>query len=137
MLEVTLTNASGSRYRGKDLILKGARNALQKEGVKHGVVDFILVDDKRIKRLHKEWFDDGTATDVITFPITDEPPIEAEVYISVDTARKNAERFGVTLTNELCRLAVHGALHIAGYDDATDEQRQRMHELENRYLAGL
>lgn len=137
MLEISLTNASGSRYRGKDLILKGARKALLKEGVKHGVVDFILVDDKRIKKLHKEWFDDGTATDVITFPIIDEPPIEAEVYISVDTARKNAERFGVTLTNELCRLAVHGALHIAGYDDDTDEERQRMHELENRYLAGL
>jgi len=137
MLEVTLTNASGSRYRGKDLILKGARTALLKEGVKHGVVDIVLVDDQRIKKLHKEWFDDGTTTDVITFPLTEEPPIEAEIYISVDTARKNAERFGVTLTNELCRLAVHGALHIAGYDDATDVQRQRMHELENRYLSSL
>ncbi len=137
MLRLSLTNASGSRYRGKDLILKGARTALLKEGVKHGVIDIVLVDDQRIKKLHKEWFNDGTTTDVITFPLTDEPPIEAEIYISVDTARKNAERFGVTLTNELCRLAVHGALHIAGYDDATDAQRQRMHELENRYLSSL
>ena len=137
MLEISLTNASGLRYQGRDRILQGARTALVKEGIKHGVVDYILVDNKAIKKLHKEWFNDGSVTDVITFPIVEEPPIEAEVYISVETAKVNAERFGVTLTNELCRLAVHGALHIAGYDDATDEQRQRMHERENRYLSSL
>ena len=97
----------------------------------------ILVDDATIKKMHKQWFNDGSATDVITFPVVEEPPIEAEIYISIDTAKRNAERFGVTLTNELCRLAVHGALHIAGYDDATDELRTAMHHRENRYLARL
>ena len=137
MLHLSVTNASGSRYRGKDLIIKGATLALRGEGIRHGVVDIILVDDAMIKKMHKEWFNDGTATDVITFPIVEEPPVEAEIYISIDTARRNAERFSVALINELCRLAVHGALHIAGYEDTTDAQRAAMHERENRYLSRL
>lgn len=137
MLTVTITNDSGARYRGKDLIVKGATLALRGEGVRHGDVGIILVSDATIKKMHKQWFNDGSATDVITFPVVEEPPIEAEIYISIDTAKRNAERFGVTLTNELCRLAVHGALHIAGYDDATDELRTAMHHRENRYLARL
>lgn len=137
MLNITITNASGQRYRGKDAIVKGASKALKKEGIKHGRVDIILVDDAYLKKLHKQWMGDGSATDVMTFPIEEEPPILGEIYISVDMARRNAGEYGVTLTNELCRLAVHGALHLCGYDDATDEQRAIMHKLENRYISGL
>ena len=79
----------------------------------------------------------SSATDVITFPIDEEPPIYGEIYISIDTARRQAEEYGVSLRNELCRLAVHGALHLAGYDDATPKQREKMHNLENQYIIGL
>jgi len=137
MVTVTLTNASEGRYRGKDLIIKGATKALKKEGIKHGRVDIILVSDAYLKKLHKQWMGDGSATDVMTFPLEEEPPILGEIYISLDMARRNAAEYGVTLTNELCRLAVHGSLHLCGYDDATDEQRAEMHKLENRYISGL
>jgi probable rRNA maturation factor len=133
-LLVTLTNASGLRYRGRDLIIGRAEKALLKEGVKHGRVDIILLNDNDLRKLHRQWMGENTVTDVITFPLIEEPPIYAEIYISVSRARAQAEEYGVTLTNELCRLAVHGALHIAGYDDATEDQRKRMHELENRYI---
>jgi probable rRNA maturation factor len=133
-LLVTLTNASGLRYRGRDLIIGRAEKALLKEGVKHGRVDIILLNDNDLRKLHRQWMGENTVTDVITFPLIEEPPIHAEIYISVSRARAQAEEYGVTLTNELCRLAVHGALHIAGYDDATEDQRKRMHELENRYI---
>jgi probable rRNA maturation factor len=99
-----------------------------------GQVDVILVDDKEIRRLHRKWFKKDSTTDVITFPIEPEPPILGEVYISVDTARRQAVEYGATLTNELCRLAVHGTLHLAGHTDHTPEQRERMHNLENQYI---
>ena len=136
-LLVTLTNASGSRYRGKEAILRSVEKALKREGVKHGRVDIIFLDDKELRRLHKQWFHRDTVTDVITFPLIEEPPIHAEIYISVPRARSQALEFGVSLANELCRLAVHGALHVAGYDDATDQQRHVMHQLENKYISGL
>ena len=136
-LLVTLTNASRSHYRGRDAILKSTEKALKKEGVKDGQVDIILLNDKDLRKLHKEWMNDGSSTDVITFPLVEEPPIHAEIYISIDTARKQSAEYRVTLKNELCRLAVHGALHIAGYDDASPTQRHAMHELENRYIKGI
>lgn len=130
---ITVTNASGSSYRGKNEIIACAQRAMKKERL-IGQVDVILVDDASIRKLHKKWFGTGSATDVITFPIEPEPPILGEVYISLDTARKQAKEYGVTVTNELCRLAVHGVLHLAGYDDETEIQRNAMHVLENRYI---
>lgn len=133
-LRISITNASAFRYRGRDEIIKSATNALIRNGVRHGRVDIILVDNTTIKRLHKQWFADNTITDVITFPIEPEPPILAEIYISVPQAKVQAEENNVTLGNELCRLAVHGALHLAGFTDHTDEDRNAMRKLENRYI---
>jgi len=134
MLRVTITNSSGHRYTGRELIARCAHRALIAQKVRHGRVDIILVDNATIKRLHKQWFSDNSVTDVITFPIEDEPPILAEIYISIPRAVVQAKDNKVTLRNELCRLAVHGCLHIAGFDDSTDAQRLHMHKLENRYI---
>ena len=136
-LLVTLTNASSSRYTGRTQIIAGAVKALRGEGVKIGEVDIILVDDDFLRDLHKKWLGKNTSTDVITFPLSDEPPMQGEIYISIDTARKQAIEYDVSLRNELCRLSVHGALHLAGYNDATASERNRMHELENKYISGL
>jgi probable rRNA maturation factor len=57
-----------------------------------------------------------------------------EIYVSLETARRQANEYGVAVVNELARLAVHGALHLLGYDDASDEDRKTMHELENTYI---
>jgi rRNA maturation RNase YbeY len=56
------------------------------------------------------------------------------VYISADTARNQAVEYGVTLTEEILRLAAHGALHLAGYDDATPEGKKQMSILETKYM---
>lgn len=136
-INVNLTNTSGSRYTGRNLICKSIKKALRGEGFGQGAVEVILVSDADIRKLHKTWMGKSSATDVITFPIDTEPPIYAEIYISVETARRQAKDYGVSLRNELCRLAVHGALHLAGYDDGTPEEREAMHKLENRYIKGL
>jgi len=131
---VTLTNASGIAYKGRDCIISSVQNVMQAEGL-IGRIDIILVTDREIKKLHKQWFNDPTVTDVITFPIEPEPPILGEIYISAETARRQASDHNVTLQNELCRLAVHGALHLAGYTDKTISQRTHMQTLENTYIA--
>lgn len=130
---VTITNASGGIYRGKAQILDCVTKAMKAERL-IGQVDVVLVADSQMRKLHKKWFGTGTSTDVITFPIEPEPPILGEVYICLDVARRQAQEYGVSLTNELCRLAVHGTLHLAGYDDETEISRNAMHVLENRYI---
>jgi rRNA maturation RNase YbeY len=83
--------------------------------------------------LNKQYLQHDYATDVITFPL-DEQPLYGEIYVSLETARRQANEYGVTVVNELCRLAVHGALHLLGYDDATLEDRAAMHKLESKFI---
>lgn len=103
--------------------------------ISNGITRVIFVDDNEIHRLNREYLNHDYTTDVITFTINEEvDDFDAEIYISVDTAKKQAEEYKVTLHNEVRRLAIHGALHIVGYDDSTDELRSRMQIKENYYL---
>lgn len=100
-----------------------------------GVTRVIFVDDKEIHRLNLEYLQHDYATDVITFTINEEMnDFDAEIYISVDTAKQQAEEYNVSLNNEVRRLAIHGALHLVGFDDSTDELRSTMQMKENYYL---
>lgn len=100
-----------------------------------GTTRVIFVDDEEIHRLNMEYLQHDYATDVITFTINEEMnDFDAEIYISVDTAKKQAEEYSVTFHNEIRRLAIHGALHLVGFDDSTDELRSEMHKKENYYL---
>lgn len=135
-ISITVTNASGLRYRGKQAMMDAVKKALKGEGVKAAAVDVILLSDASIHDMNKKFLKHDYPTDVITFPLDDQP-MTGEIYISVETASEQAAEYGVTLTNELCRLAIHGALHLVGHDDATKAQREQMHQLENRYLNGI
>lgn len=95
---------------------------------------FVFVDNAFIKDLNERFFNISSATDVISFNLTEQDIPEGEVYISVDTARDNAKQYNVSLQDELLRLVAHGTYHILGYDDATEAQRQKMTQLENKAL---
>jgi probable rRNA maturation factor len=108
-------------------------NVLRGEGALEAAVSVVLVDDKCIHGMNKEFLQHDYPTDIITFPLDDET-IDGEMYISIDTAICQAAEYGVSLTNELMRLAVHGTLHLVGYDDASTEERKQMSALEDKYI---
>ncbi|MDZ7370067.1 MAG: rRNA maturation RNase YbeY [candidate division KSB1 bacterium] len=98
-------------------------------------ITVIFVDKDRIIELNRQFFQKDEPTDVIAFDLSDdERHREGEIYICVDTAAENAAFYGVTLENELFRLAAHGALHLAGYDDGDADSRKQMTALENKAL---
>jgi rRNA maturation RNase YbeY len=91
-------------------------------------VTVALVDDARLQSLHREFMGIDTPTDVMTFPV-DESPGEiqgGELVISVDHAVTQASAWGLSPDEEIAFLVVHGLLHLCGWRDDTDEQRQRM-----------
>lgn len=135
-VRVTLANASNSRYRGQADIVASIEKTLKREGVKTARVDVVLVDDKEMKKLNNRFLSHNKTTDVITFPLED-APLYGEIYISLETARRQATEYGVGIINELSRLAVHGTLHLVGYDDATEAGAQAMHRLEDKYITSL
>jgi rRNA maturation RNase YbeY len=89
-----------------------------------------------VRDLGKEFLGHDYDTDVITFDLSEEdaPLAEGEIYIAVAQAEAQAKEYGTTLTAELKRLAVHGALHLCGYDDSTDELRSEMSRMENMFI---
>ncbi|HEU0116348.1 MAG TPA: rRNA maturation RNase YbeY, partial [Thermomicrobiales bacterium] len=89
-----------------------------------------LVDDARIRALHRAFMDVDTATDVITFPAAapGEPPSGGDIAISVERAQAQASDFGLSPAAETTFLLVHGLLHLCGWDDATPAERTRMLE---------
>ena len=108
------------------------------ESIKQADVNVIYVDDVKIQEINKEYLNHDRTTDVITFSLKDNEEkdsiIDGEIYISTDTARKQAAEYKVSFTDEILRLAVHGGLHLCGSEDDNDKKRAFMHELETKYI---
>jgi len=100
-------------------------------------LDIIFTSDENLRELHEKFLDDKDFTDVMTFNIGTETAIEGEIYISGERAQDNAMKFDVTMEQEICRLIIHGCLHLAGYKDNNKVDQRRMKEKENFFLSIL
>ena len=75
-------------------------------------------------------------TDIITFDNSVVPGvISADIYISIDRVRENAEKYQISFDEELHRVMVHGILHLLGYSDKTKRKKDRMTKKEDAYLS--
>jgi probable rRNA maturation factor len=92
-------------------------------------VNIIYTGGPAIKRLNRRFLGKDRLTDVIAFNLPPAPVPGApwgEIYICVPVAARQARSLGHSLLTELLVLTVHGALHLAGWDDATPALRSRM-----------
>ncbi len=99
-------------------------------------INLVLISDELIAGIHEKYLQDNSPTDVISFDLSEdfEDFYEGEIYISIDRACDQAKEFNVTFKSELYRLVAHGILHLIGYDDQSETERQKMRELENKVL---
>lgn len=134
MVEVTVINAH-PRYRisGRP-IRKYVKRVLTQERGKRASVSVICIDSRRCRRLNRTFLGHDYNTDVITFPLEGGLNLEAEIYVNVDKVRQQAREHKISFSHELARLVIHGALHLAGYDDAVPAKAKRMKIVEERYL---
>ena len=82
-------------------------------------IDVFLVSDVRIGQIHRDFLAVGGATDVITFH-------HGEIFISVETAERHAQRYSTSFFEEIELYIVHALLHLAGFDDRTARGYKRM-----------
>lgn len=134
MHDITVINAHPRTRLRRDEIAEKVALVLRGEKVGRAEVNVVLVSDEDLLELNRSHLGHDYFTDVITFTI-EEKPLEGEIYISVDRAREQAAEYGVGLYEEVKRLAIHGALHLAGHDDASEAEREGMRKLEDRYLS--
>ena len=143
-----------------DALLDKTKAALKKavdmEGIGSADLCIAFTDDEGIRKLNAEYRDINRATDVLSFPANmllkpiseygvDEElflePGEAEdsvalgdIAISLDTAARQAEEYGNELEEEIAFLAVHGILHLMGYDHIEPEDEQKMRQRQREAL---
>ena len=99
-------------------------------------INIIFTSDIFVSDLKKKFFSKSQWTDVIAFPINDknDDSIEGEIYISMPTAKENAAKYSQPYEKEIARLVIHGSLHLLGYNDNTEKQKNDMSNLEELFL---
>ena len=103
-------------------------------------VNLVFTGDAGIKALNRRFLKHNRLTDVIAFNYPPSPApgaVWGEIYICLPQAARQAKAMGHSLTTELLVLAAHGALHLAGMDDATAAQRGAMNRKTARLLGKL
>jgi probable rRNA maturation factor len=97
-----------------------------------GEVSVVLAGDRLVRRLNRQYRGKDRSTDVLAFPGEGGEEGLGDVVISVPMAERNARREGHTVLQELDILALHGLLHLLGYDHETDGGRMNRLELRLR-----
>lgn len=107
--------------------------AIKYENLDNVVFNIILVNNEYIHHLNKDYRNIDRETDVITFALEDYDDIKyddfrllGDIYISVDKAHSQAIEYGHSFKREICFLAVHGFLHLLGYDHMNKEDEEIM-----------
>jgi probable rRNA maturation factor len=101
-------------------------------------LNYIFCTDAYLLNLNRQYLSHDTLTDIITFNNSEKPGcLSGDVFISIDRVRENATTFKVSFDLELCRVIIHGALHLMGYSDKTSTQKLVMRKKEEACLSLL
>ncbi|MEN6404868.1 MAG: rRNA maturation RNase YbeY [Thermoguttaceae bacterium] len=135
MISISITNRQKKLPVDRRRMRLALRAILDDADIADAQLSVAVVDDPTIARLHDEFLNDPTPTDVLSFVLERSAGLlEGEVVASADTASRCAARYGNTPERELLLYVIHGALHLVGYDDTTPEQRAVMRKKEKKYL---
>ena len=135
MFTLHITNLQKTLPLDRRRMRQAIRAIVRDAEIPEARISLAILDDPAIAALHQRYMNDPESTDVLSFVLErTEHCLEGEVVISADTARANAARYRSTPEKELLLYAIHGTLHLVGYDDTTPKKRALMRKMEKKYL---
>ena len=99
-----------------------------------GQITYIFCDDKYLLEKNIKYLDHDTLTDIITFNYCEGDIISSDIMISIERVMENSSIFENSFSEELNRVIVHGILHLVGYNDKTEEEKEIMRKKEDYYV---
>jgi len=144
-INVTFTGPPGEK-RLAECIVAIIRQTAEEERRKCSAINIILTDDNELKRLNSKYRGINQPTDVLSFDLSDRTgvnkqdsivPVEGDIYISLDRAIEQTRDCGEQIEMEVLRLAVHGFLHLCGWEHDDDESLQKMIEYGKQQVVSL
>jgi probable rRNA maturation factor len=142
LLEIAVAPAAATAApETRDVVARAIRAADEAAGPVHGVVGVLIEDDAAIRELNRRWRGVDKPTNVLSFPTAGAPSIAprhlGDIAISYETAIREAQAQARPFAHHLAHLAVHGFLHLLGYDHQSDAAAEEMEDLERKILARL
>lgn len=116
------------------LLKEFVQYVFKNEGKKLESINYIFCTDNALLGINQKYLKHDFYTDVITFDLSNEDKIFAEIYISIDRVRENAKNLGVSFSSEIHRIILHGVLHLCGYKDKTKSEKDKIRSKEDFYL---
>lgn len=137
-LDLTLSASTGKAYLPYLRRHLLAAHALLRPALRE--LSVALVGDQRMSLLHEQFMDIKGPTDVLTFELDHDAKgrvTSGEVVVCVPEARRQSARRKTGVQRELLLYALHGMLHLTGYDDITEDEYRKMHQKEDDILRRL
>lgn len=141
MNEFEIINETGEEIIEIEELKNVVNYALKFQNINEAIFNIIIVDEKEIKELNKTYRNKDSVTDVISFALEDDTTfiqtdfrVLGDIYICLNRAKEQAIKYEHSFKRELCFLAIHGLLHLLGYDHMNEADEKIMFELQERIL---
>jgi len=135
--------AENIQFDQGEVLVHAAVSALERVlGRQNVELTIAVAGDHRLRQLNRHFRGVDAVTDVLSFPADEFDPDNqiryiGDIAISYPQAKRQADRSGHPLIDELQLLVVHGVIHLLGYDHSTDEEKQLMWELQAEILQNI
>jgi probable rRNA maturation factor len=124
----------------KSLVRRAVKEAAATVSTSDTELAIVLTNDSAIRLLNRDWRDTDAATNVLSFPAHGsggEPPLIGDIVLAYETVAREACDEGKPFAHHVAHLAVHGFLHLNGYDHQRAKDAYKMEELERKILRRL
>lgn len=123
------------KFPGKTRIKAFVGKLFAREHYKISSITYIFCSDPFLLQINQKFLQHDYYTDIITFALSEKSePIEAELYISIDRVKENAQSLHISFQQEMLRVIFHGALHLCGYNDKKKGEIALIRSKEAQYL---
>ena len=125
---------TGFLLENPESFIRWIKNVISEENKELGEVNYIFCDDKYLLEKNIKYLDHDTLTDIITFNYCEGDIISSDIMISIERVMENSSIFENSFSEELNRVMIHGVLHLIGYRDKTDGEKEIIRKKENYYV---
>jgi len=123
-----------SGLKNKRIIRSWLKEVLIAEGAEEGEINIIFTSDENLRSINKTYLSKDYYTDIITFDYTDGVRKSGDLFISMERVAENGIKYACGTQVELRRVMVHGILHLLGYNDISESEKNEMREMEEKFL---
>ncbi len=109
-------------------------NYIESKNKKAQSISFIFCSDNYLQKINSEFLNHKDLTDVITFNYSEKTNLAGDIFISAERVKENSKIYNVKFKEELARVMIHGILHLIGYNDIKEKEKNLMRNLENEFL---